>query len=436
MSRILVISHGLPDMEPGARIESQNCRARQLVEPLLERGHSLAVCARTFYSKPEPWEAYPRRKERLEYYALDFRDSRWISRLQHLHDRFKPDAVVAAAFFPCLFATRLTTNRPIWMDIFGDPTTENQVRLETQGSNRGLRNAVEFERRILLRGDVFSACSDPQRFALIGKLASLGRLDFRTSGYPFVHRIPPAAPALPTPPAAAPMLRGVRVPQKAFLILWSGGYNVWADVPTLFAGLESAMRRNPALYFVSTGWPVVDERPFRELESLVSASANRSRYLMLGWQGRETLLRLYRECDAAVLTTRHHYDALVGAPVRFMEMLAAGLPIVTSLGWELSHEIVRREAGLGVPIGDPAALADALHRLSSDPVELRRLSDGAARLAADEHGFHATTAPLLRWAERPDRAPDAAPEPASARLKDWARWKGRELLWTLFGRAG
>lgn len=436
MSRILVLSHSLPDMEPEARVESQNCRAQQLVEPLLGKGHTLAVCARAFYNKAKPWEEYPLRKGRLEYYALDFRDSRWMPRLQHLHDSFKPDAVVASAFFPCLFATRLATDRPVWMDVFGDPTTENQVRLETQGSNRGLRNAVEFERRILQRGDIFSACSDPQRFALVGKLAALGRLDFRTSGYPFVHRIPPAAPELPAPAAAAPMLRGSRVPQEAFLVLWSGGYNVWADLPTLFAGLEEAMRRDPKLHFVSTGWPAVDERPFRELESLIAASSNRARYLMLGWQNRETLLRLYGECDVSVLTARHHYDALIGAPVRLMEMLAAGLPVVTSLGWELSHEIAGRGAGLGVPIGDPAALADSLLRLSSDPEERRRLSEGAARLAADEHGAFATTAPLLRWAERPFRAPDAAPEPASARLRDWARWKGRELLWTLFGRAG
>ena len=35
-----------------------------------------------------------------------------------------------------------------------------------------------------------------------------------------------------------PIVRGRHVPEGAFIVLWSGGYNVWSDVDTLFAGLE------------------------------------------------------------------------------------------------------------------------------------------------------------------------------------------------------
>ena len=36
-------------------------------------------------------------------------------------------------------------------------------------------------------------------------------------------------------------------------MLWSGGYNLWTDVDTLFRGLEAAMARNPKVHFLSTG---------------------------------------------------------------------------------------------------------------------------------------------------------------------------------------
>ena len=42
----------------------------------------------------------------------------------------------------------------------------------------------------------------------------------------------------------------------AFVLLWSGSFNTWCDVDTLFTGIERAMERLPSLVFLSTGGEV------------------------------------------------------------------------------------------------------------------------------------------------------------------------------------
>ena len=48
-------------------------------------------------------------------------------------------------------------------------------------------------------------------------------------------------------------MRGRLVPEDAFVVLWSGGYNVWSDIETLLQGLEKAMDEQPSIHFLSTG---------------------------------------------------------------------------------------------------------------------------------------------------------------------------------------
>jgi len=44
--------------------------------------------------------------------------------------------------------------------------------------------------------------------------------------------------------------RGEKVPNDAFAVLWSGGFNTWADPDTLASGLILAMGREPRIHFV------------------------------------------------------------------------------------------------------------------------------------------------------------------------------------------
>jgi glycosyltransferase involved in cell wall biosynthesis len=91
---------------------------------------------------------------------------------------------------------------------------------------------------------------------------------------------------------------------------------------------------------------------------------------------RRDAIRVMSACDVFVLASSNE-----GLPVAIMEALAIGLPIVATRVGGLT-EAVDDTNGVLVPPRDPAALADALAALASDPARRARLAAGSAAAAA------------------------------------------------------
>ncbi len=97
------------------------------------------------------------------------------------------------------------------------------------------------------------------------------------------------------------------------------------------------------------------------------------RIRLLGEYPPETLAGSYQDADLFVLAS--HYE---GYGMVISEALARGLPVITTTGGALAYTLPR-DAGLAVPPGDAAALADALKRWFDDPALRQRLRSGARR---------------------------------------------------------
>ena len=80
---------------------------------------------------------------------------------------------------------------------------------------------------------------------------------------------------------------------------------------------------------------------------------------------RDDVLRLLAGADAFVLASRHE-----GLPVALMEATSVGLPVVASRVGGIPQVLQDESEAILVPPGEPAALAQAMMRLASDP-ELR-----------------------------------------------------------------
>lgn len=102
------------------------------------------------------------------------------------------------------------------------------------------------------------------------------------------------------------------------------------------------------------------------------------------------LIELYHRADVFCLPTLG--DCL---PMVLSEAGAVGLPLVsTDVG--AIREIVRHEdTGLLVPVGDPAALAAALHRLAGDPDLRHAMGESARRLVRAEFDAKTNAARLV-----------------------------------------
>jgi glycosyltransferase involved in cell wall biosynthesis len=113
----------------------------------------------------------------------------------------------------------------------------------------------------------------------------------------------------------------------------------------------------------------------QRLRKQIESAGLGDRISLRGEQPPAAVAAAYSSADAFVLATHHEGYGMVCA-----EAMAHGLPqIVTAAG--AVPEVVPPEAGLLVPAGDPAALAEALRWLIADPALAGRLAAGARATA-------------------------------------------------------
>jgi glycosyltransferase involved in cell wall biosynthesis len=443
MSKILLIGYNPPQLEQNTKIEAAHYRTWQFLDPLVRDGHRICLCANNLTpdsdASPDVPEAWSRH---VEYHAIPFQRQRgWIKQLQQIHDSFAPDCVVAVNFDCCLAATKLKTDRPVWMDIYGDYLTIMQVARYRVGSDRGIQTSIEFMRRVLQRGDSFSVCGTPQAHMMVGELAMAGRLNSRTFGYEFTNVVLPGSPPVETlhgSQAGRKRLSEKNVPQDAFVVLWCGGYNTWTDVDTLFKGLEWAMNHHSNVHYVSVGANTYEapDNVYTRLQAMIAQSPHRERFHMLGWRPWVEVADYYRESDIGFNIDALHYETLFGTRTRLVEMLGTGLPVVTSLGCELSDLIGQYGAGLTFESGDWQGMGEQILNLAKDKTLFTNAAQKAIDYATNELSFANTTASVRNWVNAPTMAPDNAPENTpklSHRVEYKARAMLRQLIWQVSG---
>jgi glycosyltransferase involved in cell wall biosynthesis len=442
MSKVLLVGYNPPYLEGHSKIEAAHYRTWQFLEPLLSDGHAVCLCADSSNTDdaqlplPEEWAG------RLVYHAIPFRrESGWGQHLQCIHDAFDPDCIVAVNFDSCLRTTKLRTDKPIWMDIYGDYLTIVQVICHRMGADRGVPTSIAFVQRVLQKGDAFSGCSTPQSHALVGQLSMAGRLSGSTFGYEFAHVILPGASPMNTQAVEQKersFLSSQGVPGDSFVVLWCGGYNAWTDIETLFAGLEWAMAQESKVHYVSVGANTYQktDNVYTRLLGMIQQSPHRNRFHMLGWRPWGEIPNYYRGSDVGLNIDAPHYETIYGTRTRLVEMIAAGLPVVTSLGCELSYLIGRHGAGLTFEPGDRQGLGEQILALARDRDLYATTAKRALDYASNDLSFGTTTIPVRNWVREPCLAPDK--KPASFwtrmhRLEYQARSIVRQAIWRVAG---
>jgi glycosyltransferase involved in cell wall biosynthesis len=415
MSRILVAGLCPLPFENTLRSHGPGIRTWQFAWSLARAGHEVRVLAMKTpgaYGDERPAPSEDRKGvviERLDDVA--FLDPATIRKVIR---EFRPQAIVGASLYGSAALARAGVRLPFWADQFGGAMAEAQALAAIEGRNWPVAHAWGLLAPVLRSSDRLSVVSEPQRRAAIGELGAVGRLTAETCGYELVSVIPCAfVPPEETPPrtdaGAGRVARGRIVPDEAFVILWSGGFNVWSDVATLVAGAEAAMRRDEHIHLVSTGGaiPGLDTETYARFEALVARSAHRERFHLEGWVPAERVASYVAEADVGVLAERPTYDGMLGSKNRIVQWMGAGLPAVCSRVGELADLLAERRLGLTFPAGDADALAGRLLWAAENADDLRGMGARASEHARAELSFKATTRPLAAWAADPRPAPDA-----------------------------
>ncbi len=321
--------------------------------------------------------------------------------------RIEPEAVVGATMYGSHILAKSEPKVPFWADQFGHVMAEAQAKAFLEKANWPLAHFWNLLQPILMRCDRMSVVSERQRWAAVGELGLVGRLTHQNCGFELTSEMPCAL--VPTDsPEVKPVLRGSVIPDDAFIVLWSGGYNVWSDVDTLFQALESAMEKEPRIHFVSTGGEIGghDETTYRRFEEHIAASQFRERFHLQGWVRAELVPSYQAEADVGVLSEIPMYEGQLGSKNRIVQWMGCGLPVVYNRVGDLGNLLSRRELGLTFAVGDASGMADQILWAAQHPGELQETASRAESYTREELSFEATTRDLVEWAASPSYAPD------------------------------
>jgi glycosyltransferase involved in cell wall biosynthesis len=187
-----------------------------------------------------------------------------------------------------------------------------------------------------------------------------------------VHVIGHGVTAFPVPADAEDRRRAMGLPPDSGHVLAIGTVEPRKGLDVLMSAMARPELAGLQLAIIGqAGWGAVDPR---RLAALAGLGADRLR--LLGPRGDADLAAALDGAVAVAVPSRAE-----GFGLPLLEAMAAGVPVVHSQVPALVE--VAGGAGIAVPIGDDAALAEALAAVAGDPALARRMSErGRARAAA------------------------------------------------------
>jgi glycosyltransferase involved in cell wall biosynthesis len=190
--------------------------------------------------------------------------------------------------------------------------------------------------------------------------------------------------------------------------LWSGGYNTWTDVDTLFKGLTIAMKKNPKIKFVSTGGeiPEQDIKTYPGFISMIENSDFKNNFVMNGWVPGEDVPNYYFEADLGINIDKNIYEVKLGSKNRILDWMRAGLAVISSDVCELTETIKEEKIGYTFRPGDAEDLASKLLYLSGNRKELNLTAKRGKEYGRKYFNFDTTTKRLQEWVDNLSFAPD------------------------------
>jgi len=345
--------------------------------------------------------------EGIDYYSVPgpiFEDKKW---LKEQINQYNPDCIVGVNTHPSSVAADLDLDIPLWVDLNGSVMAEAQSKAYVYNDDSFLQHFFEMESKALNKADVFSVVSEAQGFSLIGELGIWGRLNKHTMGYRFVRVIQNAAQTEEFKHTKS-VIRGVLAKETDFVVLYSGGYNTWTDVDTLFHGLEKAMAKKPNLVFVSTGGQIDfhDDLTYPHFRELIDKSKFKDRFHLCGWVTTSDLPNYYLEADLGINSDRYCYEAILGARTRILDWLRVPLTFISTPLSEITQYLIQNNLAYGFKQADSDDLAEKLVRISSDGKSLENIKKNLRNVFNEEFTSKYTFKDFKDWIKDPQHAPD------------------------------
>jgi glycosyltransferase involved in cell wall biosynthesis len=255
-----------------------------------------------------------------------------------------------------------------------DPVIFEFLNIKARSFRENIRKKLmlllwNIRQRIICRfGHVFLVANDKQKDLLLGQLSILGYTNKLDSVTVLPFGLPDKEPV-----KNRPVLRGTKINDTDFLLVWGGGIWDWFDPFTLLQALSviQSQRNDIKIYFPGLRPPNPDSQKMTIGEKFL-AEANRLRltgntvFMNDEWTPYDQRADYLLEADAGISL---HYDSLetrFAFRTRMLDYLWAGLPILSSKGDCWADAIEKHGLGITVPPKDVDALVAAIMRMAGD----------------------------------------------------------------------
>lgn len=414
MSTVLVLGVGPLPVDSGKKIHAPGIRVWHLAQYLVKHHHNVVLGIIEFgdFRDNETAEIRSRQEslgDRLSVCRLKYHSVRTPEALATLHAHCRFDCVVSTTDIMNSVAASIPVHIPLWLDYLGDPLSERQLQAATYDNDSSLLELWQVMAHALLQGDRFSVASTPQKYALIGQLGLVGRLNQFTAGHDLITVLPNCSRIMREQNLKIQRpLKGTIVPASSFILLWAGGYNTWTDPETLFRGLELVFQQNPSVYFVSVGReiPGHDNVTFHRFRGLCENSQYANHFQFIGWVSPQEIPSFYAQADAAINVDAACYEAEIGTRTRIIDWISYEIPVVTTALCEPTLLLQKEQLIFPFEPGDPKSLAEAVLWVASHREEARQRAVRARAFLDQLYDEEVVFAPLDEWVRAPAFAPD------------------------------
>ncbi len=247
----------------------------------------------------------------------------------------------------------------------------------------------KIRQRLILRfGSSFLVANEKQRDFLIGQLAVLGYEHKLGSVVVLPFGLPEREPQ-----KKRTVLRGTKIKETDFLLVWGGGIWGWFDPFTLLRALSKIRLRRDDIkvYFPGIRPPNPDSRKLAVvdaflLEARTCGLLDTTVFVNSEWTPYEDRADYLLEADAGISLHRNSMEMRFAFRTRILDYIWAGLPVIASRGDSWADVIEQRGLGLTVPPESVDTLVSAILTMTQDDAMRKRCRE-QVRLVANEYGW-------------------------------------------------
>lgn len=167
-----------------------------------------------------------------------------------------------------------------------------------------------------------------------------------------------------------------------FVVLYAGAHGLSNDLQVV---LEAAKRLegNPAVTFVFVG-------DGKEKKNLVDQAQKMTlgNVLFLPPVPKDQISEIMAAADACVAILKPLEMYKTTYPNKVFDYMAAGRPVVLAIDGVIRQVVEDAQAGIYVPPGSAAALADAVEQLASNPIQARSMGQSGRRMIEKHFNRH------------------------------------------------